>query len=122
MREEDTSQPNSMEAKMRKNIDNNNYDPDREARIAHEKKKDAENNAQTEINMNSKLSNDEPAYLYAEDPKKGKNVDPSKQLKITEMQRRFDDDIDAETEGENGDLEEGGIWFGGKKKRATRRK
>lgn len=39
-------------------------------------------------------------------------VDQSSQLEITENQNRFNDDMHAE--GEEG--EEGGIWFGGKKK------
>jgi hypothetical protein len=42
-------------------------------------------------------------------------VDPTKQVKITETQRGLMDDIDAE---EVPGSEEGGIWFGGKKKRA----
>jgi hypothetical protein len=124
-----------MEAKMLQNKKNNNYDPDREARIAHEKKKDAKNNAQTEINMNSKLSNGNPAYLYPEDPNKGTIVDPTEQLKIAERQREIGDEIDAEEygEGEGGKIkkltggpltfgEEEPLEFGGKKRRAIKRK
>ena len=43
-------------------------------------------------------------------------VDPASQIEITEMQNRFDVDMDAEDETN------GPIWFGGKKKRAIHKK
>ena len=109
-------QPNSLEAKAVQKQKNNNYDPD-------SKKRDDFNATKDKENYENILTNEENGdYLSAEDPKKGKNVDQTKQLEITKMQNHLSDDITAEREGENGDLEEAGIWFGGKKKRATRRK
>ena len=48
--------------------------------------------------------------------------DQTDQLEITARQNRFMDDINAETEGENGDLEDSPPSFGGKKKRTTKKK
>ena len=88
--EEDTYQPNSMEAKMRQNNENDNYDPDREARIAHEKIKDANIEEQIQINMRK------GKYLNVEDPKNGQIVNQTPQLEITERQYEFEDMMDAE--------------------------
>ena len=105
--EEDTTQPNSMEAKMRENKENNNYDPDREARIAHEKMKDAE------IEEKIKISMGKGKYLNAEDPKYGEIVDQNEQLENTKRQNNFEVMMDWESDMPT---------FAGKKKRATRRK
>jgi len=53
----------------------------------------------------------------------GVRVDQTKKLKLTEKQQGLMDDIDAETEGEHAqDLKGGPLSFGGKKKRATKKK
>ena len=105
--EEDAIQPNSMEAKMRENKENNNYDPDSEARIAHEKMKDAE------IEEKIKISMGKGKYLNAEDPKYGEIVDQNEQLENTKRQNKFEVMMDWESDMPT---------FAGKKKRATRRK
>jgi hypothetical protein len=78
-----------------------------------------------EENMNKRLKNMEK-NMYREPLGKGYSkedelveVNPDSQLEITETQQRFNDDIDAEEMPEG---EEGGIWFGGKKKRAIHKK
>ena len=105
-REDDAPQPNSMEAKARQNNENNNYDPDSAARKAHEKMKDMEIHEKILFNMNGKNFEDgKPRYRYAEDPKYGEIVDPSTQVENTKRQ-----------------LDDEGIWFGGKKRRTMKRK
>jgi len=115
--------PDSMEDKLlsnKENKENNNNDPHHQAQIEHEKIKDAEIEEKIQINMGK------GKYLYVEDPKYGKIVDQSAQLENTKRQLEYEDMMDAETEGEEGELEGGPITFAGKKrraiKRATRRK
>ena len=60
--------------------------------------------------------------MYLEPEVRGVRVDQAKKLKITEDQLRLMDDIDAETEGEEEDLEGGPLSFGGKKKRIIKKK
>lgn len=69
-------------------------------------------------NMNAQIQN-AADNVYLEPLGKGYSkedeldtVDPASQLEITEMQQRFDDDMDAEDETN------GPIWFGGKKKKS----
>ena len=53
----------------------------------------------------------------------GQGVDQTEQLDLTEKQQGLIDDIDAESEGEEQRLLKGGpLSFGGKKKRATKKK
>jgi len=49
-------------------------------------------------------------------------VDPTEQLETTDRQTGLMDDIDAETEGEEEDLQGGPLSFGGKKKRGANKK
>ena len=79
-----------------------------------ENKKDKQNELRRIANVTDKL--------YLAPLGKGVSVDQTKKLKLTEDQLRLMDDIDAETEGEEEPLEGGPITFGGKKKRATKKK
>jgi hypothetical protein len=102
--------PGSMEDKLLSNKENNNNDPHNQAQIEHEKIKDAENDEKKIINMrNNKYR--EPLYpgntevVY---------VNQTPQLENTKRQYDFEDMMDAEDPNRP--------RFGGKKKRATRRK
>lgn len=105
--------PGSMEDKLlsnKENKENNNNDPHKQAQIEHEKMKDAEIEKKKEINIRNKRYR-EPLYpgntevVY---------VNQTPQLEITERQYEFEDMMDAEDPNR--------LKFGGKKKRATRRK
>lgn len=60
--------------------------------------------------------------MYLEPEVRGVRVDQTKKLKITQDQLRLMDDIDAESEGEEEDLEGGPLSFGGKKKRSVKKR
>ena len=60
--------------------------------------------------------------MYLAPSGEGLAVDQTEQLDRTEKQQGFMDDIDAETEGEEEDLKDGPPSFGGKKKRAIKKK
>ena len=97
--------PGSMEDKLlsnKENKKNNNNDPHKQAQIEHENKKDAEIEKKKEINIRNKRYR-EPLYPS--------NTDVHVyQTPYDNLNERYaDKDNDAE-------------WFGGKKKRATRRK
>ena len=122
-------QPNSLEAKAVQKQKNNNYDPD-------SKKRDNFNATKDKENYENILTNEENGdYLSAEDPNLGEVVDQTAQKEIAEIWQIIGDEIDMEThgEGEGGKIKKltGGPLtfgkeeppeFGGKKKRATRRK
>jgi len=74
-------------------------------------KKDKQNELRRIANVTDKL--------YLAPLGKGVSVNQTKKLKLTEDQLRLMDDIDAE---EVPGSTEGGIWFGGKKKRAIKKK
>ena len=110
-------QPNSLEEKALQNNENNNYDQDFNATKA---EKIAE---KIEYNKNVKNFKDRKSrYIDTQKDNYLDIVDPTEELEIAKMQERFGDDLKAETEGEKGDLDNEIIWFGGKKKRATKRK
>jgi hypothetical protein len=102
--------PDSMEDKLLSNKENNNNDPHNQAQIEHEKIKDAEIEEKKKINMRTNRYR-EPLYpgntevVY---------VNQTPQLDITKRQYEFEDMMDAEDPNRP--------EFGGKKKRATRRK
>jgi len=111
---EHAPQPNSLEAKAVQKQKNNNNDPHNQAKIAHENENDKKN----EMKRVANVSKD----LYRRPDGSGEVVDQTEQTEITEMQNILSNDINLETHGENGELEENMPQFGGKKKRATRRK
>jgi hypothetical protein len=89
-----------------------------------EEKHDAQRDmidAEKDENNMKKLSENMEKKMYRKPLGEGLGpvitVNQAPRLEITEMQQRFSDDMDAEEEGE-----EGGIWFGGKKKRAISKK
>jgi hypothetical protein len=102
--------PDSMEDKLLSNKENNNNDPHNQAQIEHEKIKDAEIEEKIRINTGEGTYR-EPLYpgntevVY---------VNQTPQLDITKRQYEFEDMMDAEDPNRP--------EFGGKKKRATRRK
>ena len=98
--------PGSMEDKLlsnKENKENNNNDPHKQAQIKHEKMKDAEIEEKQKYNMMNNMYR-EPLYPGNTD------VVYVKQTPYENLNKQYaDKDKDAE-------------WFGGKKKRATRRK
>jgi len=102
--------PGSMEDKLLSNKENNNNDPHHQEQIEHEKIKDAEIEKKKIINMRSNRYR-EPLYpgntevVY---------VNQTPQLENTKRQYDFEDMMDAEDPNRP--------RFGGKKRRATRRK
>jgi hypothetical protein len=108
-------QPKSLEEKALQY--NDNHDPDFNATkaLAIAKK--------IEYNKNVKNFKDgKSRYIDTQEDNYLDIVNPTEQLKNTETQQNFNDDLDAETEGEEGDLDNEIIWFGGKKRRAIKRK
>jgi hypothetical protein len=79
-----------------------------------ENKKDKKNELKRVANIKKNM--------YLEPLGKGVAVDQTEQLDLTEKQQGLMDDIDAESEGEEEDLKGGPISFGGKKKRAIKKK
>jgi hypothetical protein len=79
-----------------------------------ENKKDKKNELKRVANIKKNM--------YLEPLGEGVAVDQTEQLDRTEKQQGLMDDIDAESEGEEEDLKGGPISFGGKKKRATKKK
>jgi hypothetical protein len=123
VRQEDAPQPNSLEEKALQYNANDNDDPDfnaTKARAIAEK---------IEYNKEGKNFKDgKSRYIDTQKDNYWDIVDQTEELEIAKMQERFGDDMKAETkreegeEGEKGDLDNEIIWFGGKKKRAIKRK
>ena len=80
-----------------------------------EAEKDENNMNKQKQNMGDKLYREPIGEGYSKEDELVV-VDPASQIEITEMQNRFDVDMDAEDETN------GPIWFGGKKKRAIHKK
>ena len=80
-----------------------------------EAEKDKENMKKQKQNMEKNMYREPLGKGYSNEDELVE-VNPDSQLEITETQQRFDDDMNAEDETN------GPVWFGGKKKRAIRKK